>query len=647
MVRYPVKIAAGDWRRMRRSYIAAALLLFAFGGLIYFWRVPADPPGFYIDESSIAYNAHTLSQTGRDEYGVAWPLFFRAFGEYKNPTLVYLLALLFKATGPSIAVARLATASFGLVTGALLGLLAWRMTRRLAIAATVAVAAWLTPWLCECSRVVLEVAVHPGLFAMFLLAAWSASQKTRWTSGNIVALAVTLALLTYSYSIGRLLGPLLALGLGLLVPPGGWRRLLGVWLTYGVLLLPLLVFHQRHPGALTNRFQDLTYLTSDKSIGASLIEFIRRYGEDINPWRWLFTGGTDVRDHLPDTGSMLAAIVLLGLAGLFLILRQHLRDRWWRFVLYGLLVSVVPAALTKNAFAQLRLIAFPVFFLVLTVPVLEWLIRKGSSRQPGLRRVLFGAIVLTVVAQGLYFQWLYHRRAPDWWYVFEARFPRKVLAPALTAGSRPVYLVDEAGKSGYIQALWHGVLARVEPEGFVRLRAGEPVPPGGVAISTEENCRDCRLIARSLNYIVYSVPPYRELVTEPKRPLDVFRASIVASNGPSELHPGQKIRVNLLVKNISPAEWPAVGDADGRYAVAVGARWRDNTGTLAGAPSPFRDLPFDVEAGDTVGLSLEITAPAEPGEYLLELDLRQEGVGWFADHGAEPARLRKVIRDQL
>jgi hypothetical protein len=62
--------------------------------------VHANPPGFHIDESSIAYNAHTVSLPGRDECGEAWPLYFRAFGDYKNPTYVYMLAAVFRVTGP-------------------------------------------------------------------------------------------------------------------------------------------------------------------------------------------------------------------------------------------------------------------------------------------------------------------------------------------------------------------------------------------------------------------------------------------------------------------------------------------------------------------------------------------------------------------
>ena len=78
--------------------------------LLYVAGVPHNPPGFYIDESSIAYNAHTIAQSGVDEHGVAWPLYFRAFGDYKNPSYIYLLAGLFWITGPSILVARLLSA---------------------------------------------------------------------------------------------------------------------------------------------------------------------------------------------------------------------------------------------------------------------------------------------------------------------------------------------------------------------------------------------------------------------------------------------------------------------------------------------------------------------------------------------------------
>src|SRR5689334_5768608 len=88
-------------RRKVARVLPLALLVVA--GLIFYARGAAtNPPGFFIDESSIAYNAHTISETGRDEYGESFPLYFRAFSDYKNPVYVYTLAALFRFTGPSI-----------------------------------------------------------------------------------------------------------------------------------------------------------------------------------------------------------------------------------------------------------------------------------------------------------------------------------------------------------------------------------------------------------------------------------------------------------------------------------------------------------------------------------------------------------------
>jgi len=78
-------------------------------------------PGFFIDESSIAYNALTISRTGLDEHGQRMPLYFRAFGEYKNPVYIYLLAALFRITGPGILASRALSIALGYLAALVLG----------------------------------------------------------------------------------------------------------------------------------------------------------------------------------------------------------------------------------------------------------------------------------------------------------------------------------------------------------------------------------------------------------------------------------------------------------------------------------------------------------------------------------------------
>jgi hypothetical protein len=606
--------------------LLGALLLLAVTA--YFVAVPAHPPGFAIDESSICYNAYTISQSGCDEYGNPWPLFFRAFGEYKNPTVIYILAALFRVTGPGIFVARALSATFGALSGLLLGLLAWQMTRRWFIAAIVVIAALFTPWLFESSRLVFEAAVYPAFVALFLLALWRSSTRPGWNWSDVFTLATTLSLLTYSYSIGRLLAPLLALGLGLFISRSRWRGVLGTWSAYGLLLLPMFIFHRQHPGALTGRFRALTYLTPAKSVATGIGEFARHYLANVNPWRWLIAGEGDVRDHLQGFGSLLVSSVLLAVLGLVLVLWRHRHEPWWRFLLYCLVIAPVPASLTSNPFPQLRLIAFPVFFLMFLIPAISWLCESNRFRTT--KRVLLALAVATLLVQGCVFQSCYHRTAPSLWYVFDERFPKKVLAPALAAKERPIALLDEAGKAGYIHALWYGVLAHLDGGQFARLPFGGRPAPGAVTISTEQECHDCKLIARSLNYILYRVPPYSDGPVTEAGPLSAFRASVVCENPRPSLLSGQTVVLRFLINNISAVEWPAVGNR----AVTLQSRWRRHDGTLLVGHDGEESIPYDVEPGDTVGLLLNVTAPAEPGNYSLEVDLVQKEVAWFSERGS-------------
>ncbi|HWS87514.1 MAG TPA: hypothetical protein VN282_11150 [Pyrinomonadaceae bacterium] len=621
--------------RARLYVLPGALCLLAFA--LYALGVPENPPGFYIDESSIAYNALTVARTGRDEHGEAWPLYFRAFGDYKNPTYVYLLAAVFRVTGPGVAVARLLSAALGAAAALLLGLLAWRLTRSKEACAVVACSALLTPWLYECSRLVFEVAAYPLACALFLLALRRASERERWGVRDVCALAGALALLTYTYSTGRLLAPLLAAGLVFFVTRRNLARVLMTWAAYLLTLVPLVIYSLRHPGALAGRFRLITYVTPQSSLADDVRGFALHYLADVNPWRWLVTGEQNIRDHLPDSPALLAASVLLAAVGLFFVLRERRREPWWRFQLYALAASVVPAALTVNDFPQLRLIAFPVFLHVLAA---EAVARMAGGRM--LRAALYAVVVL-LVAQGAYFQWRFHARPPERWYVFDARFPSKILAPALEASrGGTVYLYDPPGRSGYIQALWHGALRGVGAARFRRLSENETPPPGAVVVSTEEDCANCRLLARSTNYILYAAWP-TELEARPAR-LGAVSASLSARDLPASLSAGRGLSFEVIVRNVGAETWPAVGDAAGRLAVSLRARWLrpDGSAVMEGhwLKESAARIPFDMEPGDTAGLKVEISAPDAPGDYVLELAVSQEGV---AGSGAGRSQTRVKV----
>src|ERR1051325_3210922 len=392
--------------RLQIFLLTISLLL----GVAYFLGIPKNPPGFFVDESSIAYNAHTIAQHGIDEHGQYFPLYFRAFGEYKSPIYIYLLAVIYNVTGPSIGAARLLSALLGFTAALMLGLVAFRTTPatdrlapvnvKLIAGFIVFFTALLTPWLFELSRLVFEVALMPLALALLLTAIAKAVSKAQWQWRDAFAVALALAFITYCYSVGRMLAPLLAFGLVLFARRGQWwKTIWRTWLVYVVTLVPLFIFTRRHPGALGSRFSYVTYITGTMTWGEIARRFLSNYVKTFNPWLWLASGDPEPRHHLQTMGSVLVVPVLLSLLGLILVVaKRELRsERWWWFVIYGVVIAPVPAALTIDHFHTLRLIALPIFLLALSVPAIAWLLDNESRA----KKLLLLAFVIVTLAQGL------------------------------------------------------------------------------------------------------------------------------------------------------------------------------------------------------------------------------------------------------
>src|SRR5207244_7252509 len=127
------------------------------------WITPKNPPGYHRDEAGLSLNAYTISTSLRDEDGGFLPLFFRSVGDYKSPLYPYLLAGVFRITGPHAEVARGLSAVLVLLAILLLGLLAFRVTGSKLVGVVVLVLAGFTPWLFELGRVALEVSTQTPL----------------------------------------------------------------------------------------------------------------------------------------------------------------------------------------------------------------------------------------------------------------------------------------------------------------------------------------------------------------------------------------------------------------------------------------------------------------------------------------------------
>jgi len=624
----------------RNLFIIAFSIVIVGGIFVYGRHVTTNPRGFFIDESSIAYNAYLVSQTGHDEHGQAWPLYFRAFGEYKNPIHIYLLAAIFRLTGPSVLAARLLSVTAGLMTAMVLGLLSFHLTRRRNVALIVMGSALLTPWLFELSRVVLEVSIYPLVLSLFLLFVQRAATRSRWSWSETVPLALTLALLTYTYSIGRLLAPLLGIGLLFFVRRSGWKGVLSVWALYAVTLAPLAVFNLKNPGALTARFSLITYLKRENSLGQTALDFLRHYAANINPWHLLVKGDPNYFQmaHVHGTELMLGATVVLAIIGAWLVLRKN-RNPWWLFICYGLVVSIIPASLTQETFHMLHLSPVPVFLLVLSVPAVAWLL-AGNGR----RRALLIVLAAFTLVQGATFQRQYATSADSArrLHIFDAEYPNLIFAAALADPHRPIYLSDAYGIPGYIQAFWQATLQKIPLSNFVHLPVEDAPPIGAIVITTKDICSGCSILAESPPYTLY-VAARSERARSPL-PDSAFRAEITVANPPTRLSAGEQATVRVSIKNKSEMTWRGRDWTADPFQIAAGNHWLDGAGKTIindDGRSPFtRDVP----PGETIEIPLTINAPPRGGNYQLEIDLVQEDVSWFGLKGSPTLRLPIVVK---
>jgi len=512
--------------------VASLVLLF----ILYTWGISQNPPGFYLDESVTAYNAYLVSRTGAGEFGPRFPILFQQYAvgnpTYMNPLAIYLLAIVFRFAPPSILLARTLAAFWMFAACLLLGVLATRISGQRKIGIIVAGSALLTPWLFELGRLVFDAHLSAFTVVVFLLAAWCFQSREKWHWRDAAMVGGSLALITYGYFAGRMLAPLFALGL--LFFATTTQRLVGVtkiWLFYGLTLVPLIVFNRSHPGVLTKRAYELSYIKLGvpwNQIKETAYQFVKRYLEDQSLTALLLTGDYHPRHHVQGSGGpILFAVFVLAMVGLGVIIVRGWREPWWRFIIYGLAVSILPGAITNEPFHDVRLMAYPVFLLVLTIPALQWLFARTAPGQSAyvaseeshtgksdratvvchgisrpIRFAFLGLLLAATVTQAIDFQLAFRQKGPERVYEFDVPY-KPLYQVAVAQPQRPIYLENGSWGPAYMDAFWYATVEGRPISEFVRLPAGVRPPSGAIVLSSNSECQNCEIIQKSGVYLLY------------------------------------------------------------------------------------------------------------------------------------------------
>ena len=323
--------------------------------VLHFWKLNAIPKGFSLDEASEAYNAYCIAQTGADEYGTSYPMFFQAFGTYHDPAIVYALAPFMNVFGLRQDAARIPSALFSVLAALAFGLLAYEYCRNRWLA-LLGVASFSTaPWIFPISRTVSSYI--PMLFG--LVCGWwlllLAFRKRRCWLG--VAAGLSWALAMYSDNVGRPMTVIWLVCFGLAFN----RLLLARWkvgltfaLSYVGAMVPMILSVMRFPGQLTARFRMVSAFQGQLGAAQILKGLAVRYLDYFSPQFLFFTGDHELRHHTGFGGELSLFIIPLILVGILHVLRFWRTQPHYRFLALALLVYPAAAALTIDRMHSIR-----------------------------------------------------------------------------------------------------------------------------------------------------------------------------------------------------------------------------------------------------------------------------------------------------
>ena len=336
------------------------ILIFLLFLVTRLYKISSIPSSVYWDEASIGYNAYSVLKTGRDEWGEFLPLHFRAFGEFKLPVYIYSVMFVELVFGLTQLAVRLPAALYGLFAVWGLYLLTKKITSNKKIALLGSFLFSLTPWFFIFSRTGYEAVAGLAVFIFaiyFLLLSFEKNWKL------IISIFLFISAI-YSYNSFRILTPVFLIP-GLIV--FGFktkRRGVSVLLISAVLFIlslsPIYKLYTQDSGL--NRLQAV----------AATQSVINNYLSHFS-FNFLFIkGDSNPRSQMPGSSELFLIDLPFIILGLIYIFKK--RNLKYLGIIFALLVSFIPAAITKESPHALRsILAAPAFAVISSLGIFSFL----------------------------------------------------------------------------------------------------------------------------------------------------------------------------------------------------------------------------------------------------------------------------------
>lgn len=365
-----------------------------------FWQLGNVPPSPDWDEAALGYNAYSILQTGRDEFGKFLPVVLESFGDYKPALYVYLAIPSIFVFGLTSFAVRFPSAVFGVLAVILTYFLVKELFSKsqhkekdTVTEAAALISAFLlavSPWSIQFSRVAFEA--NTGVtFNILTVLFFLKGLKNPW----LLSLSTLFAALgIYTYQSERIFLPLLFVIMIVIFAKDLVKiskKYLFAALIVGILfMLPMMLFTFGNTNSLA-RFKGTSILSQQTKILKNNVEDVARdnknddiigkvldnrrltYGKTIvggylshfDP-NWLFITGDIARHHAPGVGLLYLVEIPFLLIGIYILLFSDLDKNKKLLIFLWFLAVPIPASVTNDVPHAVRTINFLPIFSIFT-----------------------------------------------------------------------------------------------------------------------------------------------------------------------------------------------------------------------------------------------------------------------------------------
>jgi len=342
----------------RTRFLIWILFIFCLGFLLRFVNLETIPPGLYVDEAAIGYNAYSILKTGKDEWGKPFPLLFRSFGVYAMPVYIYSSVIPIAIWGLRPFSVRFISALSGSLTIIFIFLLVREMfdqkTKLLPLIAALIFA--ISPWSIFFSRGAFES--NLALF-FFVLGIYLLVKGFKNNPYLLIFSLAIFALSTYTYQTERLMILLFFFLFSCLFLKDiieKWNKirfpLAAGFLVFFLLEIPQLLLLPYPTSQI--RFTGLRVLPDTPFFSFKVgVEVLSQYAAYFSPRNLFFEPDPDPQRSLPGLSVFYSWMVIPYLIGLWYL---FLNFRKFGEKLTVLLLAISPAAasFTRDPFSTLR-----------------------------------------------------------------------------------------------------------------------------------------------------------------------------------------------------------------------------------------------------------------------------------------------------